>query len=176
MIAAQYESPTLARVLGFFGWLLLLLLAAGGVFLALEHRSGRLVAMWQPATAAALLLLFMTLATFAAGHLVDLAARGNFESRQLLERLQKIEQATDFARRETSTSAVATAELLQEMKAWRAISEKNEGKMLVFLHNLDSRAEHANNLLEWLGKARRPSTGVPSAESLEEPRVRDLPT
>jgi hypothetical protein len=147
---------------------MLLIPAAWLVYAGLEFRAGRHMSLSLPLMGGALLTFFFALIFLAAGRLIDLAARANFNATYTLERLQKVEQAADLARREASTATLAMVELLQEMKAWRAVSEKNEGKALVFLHNLDSRAEHANNLLEWLGKSRRPSTGSTPSDAVEE--------
>jgi hypothetical protein len=56
-------------------------------------------------------------------------------------------------RKEAAATRSAAETLLLELKEARAVAERNAGKTLAFLKNIDLESEHANQLLQWMGQS-----------------------
>lgn len=67
-------------------------------------------------------------------------------------------------RNDTQAATNAVGNILAEMKTDRELFEKNAGKALVFLRNLDAETDHTNKLLEWIGQERGGAGAAPEAE------------
>lgn len=122
---------------------------------------------WTLAGVAVVLLVGAIVAPFA---LLSSLWELRLQAHRTNEFLKTLATEMGKLRNDTQAATNAIGGILAEMKTDRELFEKNAGKALVFLRNLDAETDHTNKLLEWIGQERS-AGAAPAVEAEQEQKI-----